>query len=137
MSSRLALSLVLALGCASYNLATTDYRSDPELRNVRLYSGFADTRGKELGTVAVHFAGRGSCQTATTQLMKDLLAESRVLGGNAVKNVWFRGRWNWMGRLACKGGKSERSSVEARAVGMAILAPELEAVGAEGPSDND
>ena len=137
MRPRAVLPLVLVLGCASYNLASTDYRSNPELRVVRLYSGQLDTRGRELGMVAAEFSGRGSCQTVTTMLMKQLLEESKALRGNAVKNVRFRGRWNWMGRLACKGGSRERSPVTARAIGMAIFDPELEAANAVGPGDSE
>lgn len=124
MRTILALSfLCFATACAGYRVATTNFRSHPELRNVRLYSGEPDARGEELAQVSAEYSGRGSCQDATSRVMTDLLAEARALGGNAVKDVRFKGRYNWQGRLACKGGGSQTSSVFAQAIGTAVRLP--------------
>ena len=126
----LVLSLALVVGCAGYNLTSIDYRSNPGPRGIWLATGKNDTRGRELGSVAAEFKGRDTCQTAMTRVLKDLLDQSRALGGNAVKDVQFRGRWNWTGRLVCKGGSSGWRSVTVRAMGIAIIHEGLTSRGA-------
>ena len=75
------------------------YRDYPELAGVKLASGEKQhTPPEHLGVVSTHAAGYQSCDTLVTQAFRDLLAESRALGGTGVRDVNFRRRWHWSGR---------------------------------------
>ena len=102
-----------SVGCGAlpYAHATIDYAANPELRNVRLYTGRADLVGENLVTVEVYKEARGDCSNLAATALKELLSQAVAVGGEGVKEVRFRARWNWAGRLVCRrviAGKSVR-----------------------------
>jgi len=98
----LAATVSLGLGCG-YLQGSVTYSENPDLRDVRLFTGQVDPEGENLGAVELQRSSSGSdCTRLGSEAMRDLLREARALGGTAVKNVKFRGRYNWMGRVVCR-----------------------------------
>ena len=97
-------------GCiAPYAHATIDYAANPELKNVRLYTGRADLVGESLLTVEVYKEARGDCSKLAATALKELLHQAVAVGGEGVKDVRFRARWNWAGRVVCRRGITGKS----------------------------
>ena len=90
-----------ALGC-SYATGTMSYTQNPELRSVRLYAGDPDPEGENLGVVEVIREAAGDCSDLANEALTALLAEAKALDGTGVKDVKFRGRYHWMGRVVCR-----------------------------------
>ena len=99
---------ILAAGCG-YSRGSIDYTANPELRNVRLYTGNPDPLGEDLQTVEVFAKGQEDCSAVASGALSKLLEQVEAVGGEGVKDVKFRGRWHWMGRVVCRNGMSERS----------------------------
>ncbi len=99
---------ILAAGCG-YARGSIDYIAHPELRNVRLYTGEPDPLGEDLPTVEVFVMGWWDCSAITARALSKLLAQAEAVGGEGVKDVRFRGRWHWMGRVVCRRGVSGKS----------------------------
>ena len=99
---------ILVAGCG-YSRGSIDYRSNPELRNVRLYTGKPDPLGENLPTVEVFAKDREDCSAVAAGALSKLLAQAKAVGGEGVKDVKFRGRWHWMGRVVCRNGMSGKS----------------------------
>ncbi|MDX1648558.1 MAG: hypothetical protein R3263_01770 [Myxococcota bacterium] len=100
----------VVVGC-SYSHGRIDYSESPELRNVRLYTGRPDPTGVELADLETVHEASGSCSEVAVQALNDLVEDARAIGADGVKDVKFRGRWHWMGRVVCRpelGGKSVR-----------------------------
>ncbi len=111
MTHRLILPLgiaILAAGC-SYARGSIDYRANPELRKVSLYTGQPDPRGENLPTVEAFATGAEDCSVVAARALKELLSQAEAVGGEGVKDVKFRGRWRWMGRVVCRNGRSGKS----------------------------
>ena len=92
---------ILAAGCG-YARGSIDYIAHPELRNVRLYTGKPDPLGEDLPTVEVFVMGWWDCSAITSRALSKLLAQAEAVGGEGVKDVRFRGRWHWTGRVVCR-----------------------------------
>lgn len=90
-----------ALGCG-YATGNASYSQKPELRNVRLFSGRVDPQGENLGAVELALEGERDCTELAGRAMLELLHEAQALGGTGVKDVRFRGRFTWMGRIVCR-----------------------------------
>jgi hypothetical protein len=115
-------AVLAVLGC-SYASGSIRYAEDPDLRTVTLYSGRPNPLGEDLGPVETSARGLGDCTKLATGALRELLANARALGATGVKDVKFRGKWHWMGRVVCRrslGGQS----VQVR--GMAYRLGELE-----------
>jgi hypothetical protein len=83
----------------------------------RLFSGQLDPVGENLGTVELMHSGGSDCTDLAGQAMLKLLREAQALGGTGVKDVKFRGRYTWMGRIVCRRSLMSGMSVQVR--GMA------------------
>ncbi len=92
---------ILAAGCG-YARGSIDYIANPELRNVRLYTGNPDPLGEDLPTVEVFVMGWWDCSAITARALSKLLAQAEAVGGEGVKDVKCRGRWHWTGRVVCR-----------------------------------
>jgi hypothetical protein len=114
MTKHLFLGLVLLSGCwAGGHLR---YRDEPALVNVRLATGAEKGEPEgQLGVVTADARGYASCDQLVTQVMRDLLAEARAVGGTRVEQVKFKRRWHWSGREAlCHRNVLLRKSTRAR-----------------------
>jgi hypothetical protein len=105
----------VTLGCASYSVGTLSYRDHPELRTVRLFTGRPDPQGENLGTVEVVRHGRGDCSELASAALAELLEEARAMDGTGLKEVRFRGRFHWAGRVLCRRSLI-RKSVQVRGI---------------------
>jgi hypothetical protein len=99
---------ILVAGCG-YSRGSIDYNANPELRNVRLYTGNPDPLGEDLPTVEVFAEGKKDCSAVASEALSNLLEQADALGGEGVKDVKFRGRWHWMERVVCRNGMSAKS----------------------------
>lgn len=96
-SSALLVVTLAVSGC--FASGQIRYRDYPELAGVKLASGGKQPVAPEhLGVVSTRAAGYQSCDSLVTDAFRDLLAESRALGGSGVRDVKFRRRWHWSGR---------------------------------------
>ncbi len=101
MHRLLVCTIAMMMGC-SYAVGSVSYADNPELRDVRLYSGRPDQNGESLGPVELVREGGGDCTELGNRALGDLLREARALGGTGVKDVRFRGRYHWTGRVVCR-----------------------------------
>lgn len=115
-----ALVTLLALGCG-YAHGSIDYSAHPRLRNVTLYTGEPDPRGEDVATVEASHEGDGSCTEVAQVALQELLDDAEAVGADGVKDVRFRGRWHWMGRVVCGDGAFSKS---VRVRGQAYRDPE-------------
>jgi hypothetical protein len=90
-------SLVVT-GC--WSAGQVRFRDNPDLTSVKLATGDKQALAgvDQLGVVRTAVRAHGSCDDLVTQAMRELLAESRALGGSGVRDVKFRQRWHWSGR---------------------------------------
>jgi hypothetical protein len=95
------LLLSMGQGCA-YKRGTIRYADHPELSTVHLYSGREDPRGEAVAVVETRIEERGDCSAVAAKALGQLLADARALGGDGVKDVKFRSRWHWAGRVVCR-----------------------------------
>ena len=91
----------LTSGCA-YSHGEIRYTDHPELRSVYLYNGEEDKRGQDVAVVERRLEERGDCSDVAAKALGGLMEEAKALGADGVKNVKFRGKWNWMGRVVCR-----------------------------------
>jgi hypothetical protein len=104
----LVLASLAVCGCV-YQTSSIDYARQPELRPLLLYTGTPGQQGENLGAVVGEKRGWESCDELAKTALLDLLANAKALGGTGVKDVRFRGRWHWMGRVACRASLLGRS----------------------------
>ncbi len=91
----------LTSGCA-YKIGAIRYADHPELRAVSLYNGEEDKRGQDVAVVERRLEERGDCSDVAAKGLGGLMEEAKALGADGVKDVKFRGKWNWMGRVVCR-----------------------------------
>lgn len=97
-----ALALVAFSGC-SYARANHLFSEDPELRHVSLAArGMRAKQPAAISMVYGEAAGWGECDGVARQALRDLLEESRAMGGSRVVEVQFRNRFHWTGRPVCR-----------------------------------
>ena len=56
-----------------------DHRANPELRNVRLYTGEPDPLGEDLPTVEVFAKGKEDCSAVAARALSNLLAQAEAV----------------------------------------------------------
>jgi hypothetical protein len=95
-------------GCV-YVSGSIDYAGQPELRSVLLYTGRPDERGEQIAALVKEKRSWESCDDLAHSVLLDLLADARALDATGVKDVRFRGRWHWMGRVVCRASLLGRS----------------------------
>ena len=103
-----ALAMFAVAGCG-YAHGGIDYVAHPELRSVRLYTGAQSETEKSLAIVTAAHEGRDDCAEIAAGALTDLLAQARSVGGDGVRDVRFRGKWHWMGRVVCRQSFGRRS----------------------------
>jgi len=108
LASGLLVAVLGGAGCL-YTSGSVSYAQSPELRTVRLYTGKPDPEGESLGAVEVIRRGYRNCSELGTEALVALLGEAKALGGTGVKDVKFRGRFHWTGRVVCRSSISGRS----------------------------
>ena len=103
----LTLVLLGAMGCVGYSEGTFRYVDHPDLVPVELASGSGELHSTGLGTVFASSSGTGTCDELAVAALRDLLAEAKAIGAQAVEEVQFRGRRDWLGRVVCRGNAGE------------------------------
>lgn len=109
------------VGC-SYATGSIDYSDHPELRLVTLFSGDPNPIGEQIAPLDILREGDGDCSELATSALRELLADAKVLGATGVKDVKFRGRWHWMGRVVCRRSLTGKS-VEIRGIAYKVADP--------------
>jgi hypothetical protein len=146
---RAAIAVCLVVGCVAvagcWVGGELRYREHPELTNVTLATGERKIVGAvhasdggavamrvgeaandwspqtEIGPVHATRNGYGNCDGLVADVLADLLAESRALGGVAVREVKFRNRWAWSGKEPlCSWGWFPPFELHTEAQGMAV-----------------
>jgi hypothetical protein len=102
--------LLLGMGCAEYSEGTFRYVDHPELVPVELANGSGDPQSTGIGMVFASSIGTGTCDEVAVAALRDLLASAKAIGAQAVEEVQFRGRREWLGRVVCRGTSGERTA---------------------------
>ena len=98
----LSLAVIMLAGCR-YSAGSLSYAANPELKPVTLYKGAPSDVGRDVGPVETYMRGRSSCTDLGTAAVRELLAEAQAMGATGVKDVRFRARYHWTGRVVCRG----------------------------------
>jgi hypothetical protein len=101
--------LLLGMGCVEYSEGTLRYVDHPDLVPVELASSGGTPRNTGLGTVFASSSGTGTCDEVAAAALRDLLAEAKAIGAQAVEEVQFRGPRDWLGRVVCRGTTGEKT----------------------------
>jgi hypothetical protein len=113
------LGLIAAIGCASYGGGHVDYAAHPDLEVVMLAVGHPTPVGTPVATLETKRRGGRSCTDLGNAALRDLLAQARAHGGVGVKDVQFRGRSKWIGKMVCRDSLFGRSA-EVRGVAYSL-----------------
>jgi len=106
----LTMVLLFGMGCVGYSEGTFRYVDHPDLVAVELASSGGDLQSRGIGTVSATERGMGTCDELAAAALGDLLEEAKAIGGQAVEEVQFRGRWAWLGRVVCRGNSGEKTA---------------------------
>ena len=102
---------ILMTGCFTpYSEGTLRYVDHPDLTAVRLASSGGDPKTGGLGRVTASATGSGPCDEVAAVALRDLLAEAKAIGAHRVEEVQFRGRWDWLGRVVCRGTRGTKTA---------------------------
>jgi hypothetical protein len=115
----LGLGLVAVLGCASYAGGQFDVAAHPELEAVMLAAGQPTAVGIPVAELEIHRRGGRTCTELGNAALRDLLARATARGAAGVKEVQFRGRSKWVGKVVCRESLLGRS-VEVRGVAYSL-----------------
>jgi hypothetical protein len=107
--------LAAAIGCASYSGGHFDVAAHPDLETVMLAAGRPTPVGTPVASVEAKLQGGRTCTDLGGSALRDLLAQAKARGGVGVKEVEFRGRSKWIGKMVCRDSLFGRS-VEVRGV---------------------
>ncbi|SRR5580765_4055430 len=103
MAKHIAVLVALVVSGCVYSTADVHYREHPELTSIRLATGGRRTpQPPNLGMVRARAVSWNSCDDAVGEAMRDMLADSRALGGSTVMETRFRGRYTWVAFPACR-----------------------------------
>ena len=111
----LLVGLAATIGCASYSGGHFDVAAHPDLEMVMLAVGRPTPVGIPVATVETKLRDRRRCTDLGNSALRDLLAQAKARGAVGVKDVQFRGRSKWIGKMVCRDSLLGRS-VEVRGV---------------------
>ncbi len=115
----LGVGLIAAIGCASYSGGNFEYAAHPDLEMVMLAVGHPIPIGTPVATLETKRRGGRSCTDLGNSALRDLLAQAKARGAVGVKDVQFRGRSKWIGKMVCRDSLFGRS-VEVRGVAYSL-----------------
>jgi hypothetical protein len=107
------------IGCASYSGGRFDDAAHPDLETVMLAAGHPNPVGIPVATLETKRRGGRTCTDLGNSALRDLLAQAKARGAVGVKDVEFRGRSKWVGKMVCRDSLFGRS-VEVRGVAYSL-----------------
>ena len=105
-----AVLALAALGVGCYSTGRVRFAEHPELAGIRLAAKGATGSYEQVAFVHTKVRGFRGCSGLVLDALRELAAEAEALGATEVRDVEFRGRWRWMGRMVCRGSPIGRST---------------------------